>query len=214
MKLFLCVLFSFLVISNTLADDKYEKAMKKNLSKMDTTNSAEGFVEIANGFERIALAEKDKWLPYYYVSFCYTLASYSEKVNAAKDVFLDKAFSFLKISDSLQADNSEVYTLFGMIAQARMQVDPMNRWMKYGAEADKNFTKAVKLDTLNPRPEYLIGTGLFYTPEQFGGGPVTAKPVLEKSLDKFNKFVPASDIAPNWGRKNLEGMLEQINKKG
>jgi hypothetical protein len=214
MKIFFSVLFSFLLICSTFADDKYEKAMKKNLARIDSSNSAEAFVEVANGFERIALAEKDKWLPYYYVSFCYTLASYSETEGVAKDVFLDKAFSFASIADSLDPNNSEVFTIFGMIAQARMQIDPMNRWMKYGPEADKNFKKAKELDTLNPRPDYLIGTGLFYTPEQFGGGPVRAKPVLEKSLEKFNKFVPANDIAPNWGRKMLEGMLEQINKKG
>lgn len=212
MKMILSILLAFIIAGSTFGDDKYEKAMKKNLEKIDTSKSAEGFVEAANGFERIALAEKDKWLPYYYVSFCYTLASYTEKINAAKDAFLEKASSFAKLADSLNRDNSEVYTLLGMISQAKMQVDPMNRWAKYGAEADKHFKKAIALDSLNPRPEYLIGTGLFYTPEQFGGGPVTAKPVLEKSFDKYNKFVPENDIAPNWGRKMLEGMLEKINQ--
>ena len=97
-----------------------------------------------------------------------------------------------------------------MIAQARMQVDPMNRWMKYGAMSDQFFKKAMAIDSLNPRPEYLIGIGVYYTPQQFGGGPKNAKPYLEKSLEKFNRFEPENDIAPNWGRKMVEGLLTQI----
>ena len=113
---------------------------------------------------------------------------------------------------SLEEDHSEIYTLKGMIAQARLQVDPMNRWMKYGAESISNFKNAIKLDTLNPRPEYLMGIGLYYTPEQFGGGPETAKPLLEKSLAKFNEFVPENDLVPNWGREMVEQLLEQIKE--
>lgn len=210
------ILFSFLallLISNSFADDKYEKAMKKNLAKIDSANTVESLIEAANSFERIALAEKDKWLPYYYISFCYTLANYQAKENSEKDSYLDKADSFIHIADSLAPDNSEIYTLRGMIAQSKMAVDPMNRWMKYGAEADRHFKKAVELDSLNPRPDYLVGTGLYYTPEQFGGGPKTAKPLLEKALDKFNNFVPENDIAPNWGREMTGQMLEEINKK-
>jgi hypothetical protein len=99
-----------------------------------------------------------------------------------------------------------------MISQARMQVDPMNRWQKYGADANNNFAKAMKIDTLNPRPEYLIGVGLFYTPPQFGGGPTTAKPVLEKSFAKFEKFVPENEIMPKWGKVEVVDYLKQINE--
>ena len=56
-----------------------------------------------------------------------------------KDIYLNKADKFINIADSLVPNNSEIYTLKGMIAQARMQVDPMNRWQKYGAEATNNF---------------------------------------------------------------------------
>ena len=68
----------------------------------------------------------------------------------------------------------------------------------------------MKLDTLNPRPEYLQGVSLYYTPEQFGGGSAAAKPLLEKSLTKFNLFEPDNDLMPNWGREMVEQMLEKI----
>jgi hypothetical protein len=213
MKLILSITLICFAFANAQTDDsKYEKAMKKNLAEIDSARDYTSILNVANGFERIAFAEKDKWLPYYYTSFMYVLAGYTDTTTSKKDGYLDKADLFINIADSLEQDDSEIFTLKGMIAQARMQVDPMNRWMKYGAESTSNFNKAMSLDTLNPRPEYLMGVGLFYTPEQFGGGPKTAKPLLEKSLEKFNQFVPENDLMPNWGRELVERLLEQINE--
>lgn len=210
-KIILTIILYFFAAASIHADDgKYEKAMKKNLSKIDSAMNVSLMLDVANGFERIAFAEKDKWLPYYYASFMLTLASFTDTTADNKDGYLDKADTFINIADSLEEDESEIYVLKGMIAQARMQVDPMNRWMKYGPIANNNFLKAMKIDTLNPRPEYLQGISLYYTPEQFGGGPNPAKRLLEKSLEKFNQFIPDNDLMPNWGREMVEKMLEQI----
>jgi len=212
MKIILTFVICFFTVTGIHADDdKYEKAMKKNLSKIDSAMNVSLILDAANSFERIAFAEKDKWLPYYYASFMLTLASFTDTTADNKDGYLDKADNFINIADSLEEDESEIYVLKGMIAQARLQVDPMNRWMKYGPIANNNFTKAMKLDTLNPRPEYLQGISLYYTPEQFGGGPAPAKQLLEKSLEKYNQFIPDNDLMPNWGREMTEQMLEQIN---
>lgn len=208
----LSVILSLLFLTVAIADDKYDKEMKKNLQKTSECKTPNDFIKLANSFERIASAEKDKWLPYYYSAFMYVLASYSDSSNTRKDIYLDKAVNFNNVADSLQPKNSEIYTLKGMIAQARMQIDPMNRWQKYGAEADRNFTEAMKIDTLNPRPEYLIGVGLFYTPKQFGGGPTTAKPVLERSFRKYEQFVPENDLMPAWGKEEVLQFLNQINE--
>lgn len=212
MKQIIIVLFFLSFLFNTYADDKYSKAMKQNLEKFDSAKTVEQYLTLSNNFERIASAEKDKWLPYYYASMLNILASFAEQDKEKKDTYLDKSEMLLSIADSLQPNESEIYTLKGLLGQARMQVDPMNRWMKYGPEADRNFKKAVELDSLNPRPEYLIGVGLFYTPEQFGGGPKVAKPVLEKSLEKYNSFVSKGDFMPNWGRKQVEELLEQMKE--
>ena len=212
MKLFLTLLFAFSVITGVYADDKYEKAVKKNLEKMDTCRIPADYMGVANAFERIALAENDKWLPYYYASLNYVLAGYQDSSKTQKDIYLDKAVAFIGTADSLAPNNSEIYTLNGMIAQARMQIDPMSRWQKYGGEAQMNFQKAMKADSLNPRPEYLIGVGVFYTPKQFGGGPDKAKPILENSLRKYEQFVPENDLMPKWGKEMVDELLKQINE--
>jgi len=212
MRRSLSVILSLLFLTVAIADDKYEKEIKKNLEKIDECKTPNDFIKLANNFERIAVAEKDKWLPYYYSAFTYVLASFADSVNSRKDIYLDKAIKFNEIADSLQPNNSEIYTMKGMISQARMQIDPMNRWQKYGTDATTNFTKAMQIDTLNPRPEYLIGVGTFYTPQQFGGGPTAAKPILEKSLAKFEKFIPENEIMPKWGKEQVVDYLKQINE--
>ncbi|HVO73584.1 MAG TPA: hypothetical protein VMT35_06150 [Ignavibacteriaceae bacterium] len=211
MKLFFSILISFLLIGMLKADDdKYINAMKKNLEKLDSLSDLNSYLDAANNFERIALAEKDKWLPYYYGSYLYIIASYMDTVKEKKDVYLDKADRLIEVADSLQPKESEIYTLKGMSAQARLSIDPMNRWQKYGAEVNNNLQTAMDLDTLNPRPEYLLGTGIYYTPEQFGGGSAAAKPYFENSMKKYNEFKPANDLMPVWGRRQVEEMLKRI----
>jgi hypothetical protein len=206
------LLLSLIFVTVILPQDRYETGMKTNLAKMEDCKTANDYLKVANSFERIATAEKDKWLPYYYGALNCVLAGYMDSSNVTKDLYLDKADKYINKADSLAPENSEISTLKGMIAQARMQVDPMNRWQQYGAEANKEFTMAMQQDTLNPRPEYLIGVGLYYTPEQFGGGPAAAKNVLEKSLAKFEKFVPENDLMPHWGKEQVEQYLKMISE--
>lgn len=213
MKISLSVFLSLLFLTVAIADDKYEKEMRKNIDHISECTTANEYLKLANNFERIAAAEKDKWLPYYYGSFVSVLASYTDSSNVRKDIYLDKAEKFIDLADSLSPDNSEIYALKGMLSQARMQVDPMNRWQKYGAEATNYFTKAMAIDTLNPRPEYLIGVGVFYTPKQFGGGSTVAKPILEKSLMKYEQFIPENNLMPRWGKEQAEEYLKQINEE-
>ena len=96
-----------------------------------------------------------------------------------------------------------------MIASAHMMVNPMQRFMEYGPESQSHLDAAMQQDPTNPRPEYLKGQGLKYTPEQFGGGCATAKPVLQSSLDKYNKFKTASELHPNWGKERVEMLINE-----
>jgi hypothetical protein len=213
MKLFLSLLLSITLIGGLNADDKFNKAMKKNLDKIETLKTAAEFIDVANNFERIALAEKSEWLPYYYASYLYVIASYMEQNPDSKDMYLDKADGFISIADSIKPDNSEIFTVKGMANQARLQIDPMNRWMKYGQLSDTYLKKAIELDSLNPRPEYLIGMSVYYMPEQFGGGEKAAQPYFDNALRKFEEFVPESELHPSWGKTMFQGFLNSIKKQ-
>ena len=205
----LLLLFSFSVNAQ---DDKFTKAMEKNIAMMDTVQSLTSVLAVENNFERVASAEKDKWLPYYYSAYLLTISNFMDTVVEKKDVYLDKAEQLALLADSLEPNNSEIYTLRGMIAQGKLTVDPQNRYMKYGQLSSSYLTKAAELDSTNPRPDFLVGQSTLYTPPQFGGGKEKALPILKKAKEKFKSFKPESDIYPNWGEKMLEVVLKRIGE--
>ncbi|HJY64150.1 MAG TPA: hypothetical protein VJ455_08335, partial [Ignavibacteria bacterium] len=92
MKILYTLLVCILFIGVIHADDsRYVNEMKKNLVLIDSAQNVGDYLTVANSFERIALAEKDKWLPYYYISMVYTLASFTDTLKDKKDGYLDKA---------------------------------------------------------------------------------------------------------------------------
>jgi hypothetical protein len=87
----------------------------------------------------------------------------------------------------------------------------MARWQKYGPLANNYFKKAKEFDPTNPRPDYLVGQSLLYTPVQFGGGKEVARPILEESMKKYESFKPENSISPDWGKKMLKNILDSIS---
>ena len=207
-KIFLIAAVSFLATVTFAQSEKYMASMKANIAAIDTSfKNPANLLDLANKFERIATAEKTQWLAFYYAALCQVNYTYMEQDKSKIDAIADKATELIDKADALQPNNSEISCLKSMIASAHMMVNPMQRFMEYGQEAQTFIDAAMQQDPTNPRPEYLKGQGLKYTPEQFGGGCVTAKPVLQASLDKFNKFNPASDIHPNWGKQRVETLI-------
>jgi hypothetical protein len=190
--------------------EKFTMAMKKNLSAMDTAfRDPASLLSVANNFERIASAEKTQWLPYYYAAFCQVNVGYMQQDKEKIDAIADKAAVLLAKADSLSPNNSEVSCVKSMIASCHMMVNPMQRWQQYGTESSQNIEAAITQDATNPRPYFLKGQGLKYTPEQFGGGCKTAKPLLEEAATKYASFKPASDISPDWGKGLVEKLLAE-----
>ena len=209
-SILLVLLFAAISICSFSQSERFIGAMKKNLSQIDSSfKSPAELLSLSNSFERIAVAEKNEWLPYYYAAFLQVNLGFMEQDKSKVDGIADKASSLIKIADSLNPGNSEISCIKSMIASCHMMVDPMNRWMQYGQESGSNIDAAIKQDPTNPRPYFLRGQGLKYTPEQFGGGCKTAKPVLETALEKYNQFKAASDIAPNWGKLQVEAILKE-----
>ncbi len=195
------------ILSSFAQSEKFTAAMKKNLSELDSAFKNPAYLlSLANNFERIASAEKTQWLPYYYAAFCQVNNGFMETDKSKVDAIAEKATALINKADSLNPGNSEISCIKSMIASCHMMVNPMQRWQEYGAASNENMEAAMKQDPTNPRPYYLKGQGLKYTPEQFGGGCKTALPVLEMALEKFASFKPASEIHPDWGK----GIAQQI----
>ena len=207
-KLFLLAAVLFLVTGVFAQSEKYMTSMKANIAAIDTSfKNPQNLLDLANKFERIAVAEKTQWLAYYYAAYCQVNYTYMEQDKPKVDAIADKATELIDKADALQPNNSEISCIKSMIASAHMMVNPMQRFQEYGPEAASFIEAAMKQDPANPRPEFLQGQGLKYTPEQFGGGCATAKPVLQSSLAKYGTFKPASEIHPTWGKQRVEMLL-------
>lgn len=209
-KIFLLAAVSFLATATFAQSEKYLANMKANIAAIDSSfKNPANLLDLANKFERIGTAEKTQWLAYYYAAFCQVNYTYMESDKSKIDAIADKATELINKADALQPNNSEVSCIKSMIASSHMMVNPMQRFMEYGPEAQSFIDAAMQQDPANPRPEYLKGQSLKYTPEQFGGGCGTAKPVLQSSLDKYNKFVPASELHPAWGKQRVELLISE-----
>ena len=132
-----------------------------------------------------------------------------EQDKTKTDGYADKATELINKADSLSPNNSEISCLKSMIASCHMMVNPMQRWQEYGQESSNQLEAAIKQDAANPRPYYLKGQGLKFTPEQFGGGCKTAKLELQKAAEKYAAFKPATELHPNWGKEQVEKLLAE-----
>jgi hypothetical protein len=198
-----------LVTKTTLfaQSEKFTNAMTANLAQLDSVKSPDDYLAISASFERIGDAEKTQWLPYYYAAFCQTLYSFMKNDPANNDTYADKAQLLLDKAEALEKNNSEISCIRSMIASMHLLANPQQRWQEYGPISSQALAKAKAQDPNNPRPFYLEAQGLRYTPEQFGGGCATAKPVLEQAVQKFDAFKPASPLHPNWGKAQATQLL-------
>ncbi|MCK8491245.1 hypothetical protein M0L20_05230 [Spirosoma sp. RP8] len=195
--------------------DQYKQAMGQALNTMQSHNEKSSTADLmasANQFERIAGVESNQWLPRYYAGLNYVYLGFLGKDEADKDKYLDQADVNLKAAEAVSPNNDELTILKAYIAQARMAVDPMNRWQQYGPLFQSALAKAKSLNVENPRAYVLEGSSLMYTPEQFGGGPGAACPVLKQANEKFASFKPASEFSPTWGQKQMEPLLAKCPK--
>jgi hypothetical protein len=184
------IVLSIFLLGNANAQ-KFEAAMEKGMIQFKDAKSPEEMLATSAFFERIADAEKDKWLPYYYAAQTQILAAWMNP-KSDKDKVAEKANSLILKAELISANNSEIYCLKQMTAVLQLTVDAMSRWQSYGAIASEAIAKAKAADASNPRPYVLEGQYLMNVPEAFGGGKAVAKKILEKSLILLENFKPAS----------------------
>ncbi|MBR2649647.1 MAG: hypothetical protein IKD55_12445 [Sediminibacterium sp.] len=203
-KIFLMA--ALLVAGFAQAQSKYEGAMAKGLDQMKEAKTAEDMAAVSAFFERVADAEKDKWLAYYYAAHANIVSVWmNQKLD--KDKLSIKSKDLIAKAEALEPNNSEIFCLKQMVAIQQMMVDPMSRWQQYGQEATAAIQAAQKADPNNPRAYSLLGQYLMNVPEAFGGGKAVAKPILEKAVSLFKTFKPTSPFHPVWGEADAQKAL-------
>lgn len=210
MKTFYSILTAcFLVV--TLNAQSFEDAIQKGLNDFSTSNSPAEMIAVANYFERVSMAESGEWLPAYYSAQVYTILCFMTPDVAEKEIYLEKAQQAVDRAMKIEAKNSEIHTMQGMLYQAYIGLDPATNGMIYSGKANTSFEFAKKYDETNPRPIYLQAISIMHTPQQYGGGSGVACPMFTQAAALFDSFQPKSDIAPNWGKEDCQNYLNQCS---
>lgn len=191
----------------------FVKAMESQLQVLDTTQAVAGYQALANSFERIALAEKKSWQPFYFASFCYAAMAVQEKDKGKMEELAGRAESLLGKAAALSTNNSEILTLQAMITNIQILVDPMSRWRSYSQDAALLLQKAREANPANPRAYYIEARAVLQTPESLGGGAGPALPLLEEAIGKYKTFKPDSTIDPDWGKTAAEKLYTQLKSR-
>ena len=191
-------------------DDRYTSAMQSAIELMEEASEPGELAESANRFERIATAEKSRWMPYYYASYSLVLMSYDEGDGEQRDLILDRAQDLLDQALELEAKESELHVLQAFLYPSRIIVDPMGRGMSYIELMFGSLDKARSLNPDNPRIYFLEGINKLNLPPSFGGGADVAKPILEEALVKFEAFSNPDPLWPNWGEEAVLAELEKL----
>ena len=218
MKKLILVMASAIAFCTTALsqDEKYTMAIESKMAAIDTVRKPEELVALSASFERIAEAEKTKWIPYYYAALTLVNSAYftgMENLKADKvDPIADKAEALITKAESLSPKNSEIYIVKKMIASLRMMADPMNRYMTYGPKAEEALQMAMQINPNNPRVYLLQAQDKYFTPEQYGGSKEEAKKLFQMADKMYSVFKPASTIDPVWGKPQVDYFLAQMNK--
>jgi hypothetical protein len=188
----------------------YKPMLEKTFTAFDTTWNQDAKAEQSNKLGLIAKKWPNEWVTHYYASYAKVQLTYMEKDAAKKDAYLDEAEKEKEEAVSLlKKENDETYVLAAMIANARMAVDPMQRWQKYGQVFRENLESAKEANPDNPRMYYLQGTSKYFTPKAFGGGKKAAMPYFEKAEGLFAKETTHDIAKPHWGKDKNTYFLAQ-----
>jgi len=199
------LILALLVITGVAqGQTNFEKGMAKAFELWE----ADKWEQAENMFERIANAEKEEWLPNYYIAQMNSLKSWNEKDEAVLKAQLEKAQEHLDIAMTKSEDNAELLVMQAQIYTNWVAFDGATYGMKYAGKVSELYTKAVALDATNPRAAFCKADWDMGSARYFGKDTAPYCKDVEASIELFDTFKPESDFHPNWGRERAEQVAE------
>ena len=186
------------------AQGQFEQGMGKAMQMWSEGKNTEASAM----FERIASAEKNSWLPNYYVAAVNTFASFGTKDKEQMTAMLNKSQAALDVELAKNLTNAELLIMQAMIYTAWVAYDPMTNGMKLSGKVMENYSKALAIDPNNPRAvfgkaDYGIG-GAKWT----GADVKVLCKDVERSIALFASHKPETPFSPTWGLKRAEETLK------
>lgn len=200
------ILIALVVMTGiTQAQTNFEKGMTKafELWKANQLEDAE------NMFERIANAEKDEWLPHYYVAQINSIKSWKTKDANVLKAQLDKAQEHLDMAMTKSENNAELLVLQAQVFTNWVAHDGMTYGMKYSSKITELYDNAYQLTPNNPRVAFGKAEWGMGSAKYFGKDTTPYCKEMEASIELFNTFKAESEFHPNWGKQRAEQVTKQ-----
>ncbi len=200
--LFICSLLS------VKAQSQYEQGMQKAFSLWGEGKSKDA----SDMFERIASAEKDNWLPNYYVALVNTTASFQTKDKEIINAMLTKAQSALDKELAKAPQNAELIVMQAMIYTAWLVSDPMTNGRTYSIKVMGEYAKAEAIAPNNPRVVFGKADFEINSAKYFGTDTTEMCKRVEKSIALFDAEKLQTPFHPHWGKDRAVVTLSQCKK--
>ena len=215
MKIYISILIGMFISAHVIAGNEkaYNKVMSANITALNAAKTLESFDPIVHKFIRIGEAEKDKWLPYYYVSLAYVWKGFRLKEAAEKDKNLTESLKYIDKAKSLAENNAEVIALEGFIYMMQISIDPGSRGQSITPKAFGNFNQALAIQPTNPRALLFKGQMQYGMSQFFGSGTEEACAMILKSVELFDKDEKADSNLPAWGLSSANQYIENCKSK-
>jgi hypothetical protein len=207
----LFVLLSVCLIPVHAQSAKFTNAMLLQLKNAGSAHTADEMQAVANGFARIAEAEKTEWTAWYYAAFYNLMINFQEQDKARKGQFIALAQQQIDRGLSVKPGETELMVLKILSYYSEMSLDPMKA-MSLFPEANALIDQAKTLNPDNPRIYLEQAEAIYNMPVEYGGGKESARPILLLAKEKFDKFVPADQLAPNWGKDRCYELLGTMDQ--
>lgn len=205
----LCLFIGVLFALNGTAQTAYEKGMTKAFALWKEGKSTEA----SNLFERISKAEKDNWLPAFYVGYVNAITAFGIKDESILNVKVEKAKSFLEQAAKISPNNPEIMIIQALANTAYIAFDGQKYGMTLSGKNAEIYAKAIKLAPDNPRvvlskAEWDMGGAKF-----FGQSTEPFCKDVERAITLFDKEEVTEKFYPSWGKERAEQVLKQSCSK-
>jgi tetratricopeptide (TPR) repeat protein len=189
------IIIALFISSLVAAQSSYEQGMGKSLGLWGEGKAQEA----SDLMQRIASAEKNNWLPNYYVALINTAESFNPANKEKVTALVAKAQDALDNATVISPNNPEIMVVQAMLYTVILLQDPMTNGAKYSGLAMEQYNKALSIDPDNPRvvfskAEFEIGSAKYWGTD--------TKPMCEqiaKSIQLFANFKPETVFSPKWG---------------
>ncbi|WP_165750268.1 tetratricopeptide repeat protein [Cellulophaga sp. Z1A5H] len=208
MKTFVFV-FTFIFTLHLTAQTSYEKGMSKAFQLWQEQKN----IEASQLFERIATAEKENWLPPYYLATVEIVSSFGIQEEGILTAKLTRAKKYLDQAANLSEDNPEIIISYALLNTAYIAFDGQKYGMTLSAENAVLYNKALEIAPENPRvvlskAEWDMGSAKF-----FGKSTQPFCHDITRAIELFNKEEQTVQFYPYSGIERAEAIYTSCKKE-